>query len=223
MARALVMNFVKYGVMFAIDSYREDNGIESTSIDLDYVPYEGENSGLIEVDVDTKSEPSTEEDRFDDNADDGEHEDYFRFDVEDGADGGQSNVFDGFNGPLNQEGTTKKVAKDNQASGEMDEQVGGISDGYETEDIDIYEGDFDDMIKKKRFSKYNEVEMCREYEFKVGLEFKLLFQFKDEIKEHALLNGRDIKYKKNDKLRSRVICKGQKESANGCALQGRRI
>ncbi|RYR54856.1 hypothetical protein Ahy_A06g030119 [Arachis hypogaea] len=77
----------------------------------------------------------------------------------------------------------------------MDEQVGDIFYGYETEDIDNYEGDSDDMIKKKK------VEMCREYEFKLDLKFKLLFQFKDEINEHALLNGRDIRYKKNDKLR----------------------
>ncbi|RYR04692.1 hypothetical protein Ahy_B06g084474 [Arachis hypogaea] len=83
----------------------------------------------------------------------------------------------------------------------MDEQVGDFSDSYETEDIDSYEGDSDDMINKKRFPKYNEVEMCREYEFKVGLEFKSLFQFKDGIKEHALLNERDI----------RVVCKEQKE------------
>ena len=109
-----------------------------------------------------------------------------------------------------QEATTDKGAEDNEAPGEMDEEIGDISDGYETEDMDSYEGDSDDMIKKKRFLKYDEAEMCREYEFKVGLEFKTLSQFKDAIKEHALLNGRDIRYKKNDKLRCRVVCNGQK-------------
>nr|XP_025612115.1 uncharacterized protein LOC112705508 [Arachis hypogaea] len=77
---------------------------------------------------------------------------------------------------------------------EGDEQVGGISDGYKTEDIDSYEGNFDDMIKNRRFSKYNETEMNRKYEFRV-LEFKSLNQFKDAIKEHALLNGWDIRIK----------------------------
>ncbi|RYR73235.1 hypothetical protein Ahy_A02g007577 [Arachis hypogaea] len=66
------------------------------------------------------------------------------------------------------------------------------------------------MIKKIRFPKYDEAEMCREYEFKVGLEFKTLSQFKDAIKEHVLLNGKDVRYKKNEKLRCRVVCKGQK-------------
>ncbi|XP_015970358.1 uncharacterized protein LOC107493837 [Arachis duranensis] len=174
-------------------------------MDPDYVLNEGEDSGLIEVEVDAESEPSTEEDRFDDSADDGEHEDYFGFDVEDGVDGGQSNAFGGFNGPLNQEGTTDKGAEDNEAAGEMDEEIGDISDGYETEDIDSYEGDSDDMIKKKRFFKYDEAEMCREYEFKVGLEFKTLSQFKDAIKKHVLLNGRDVRYKKNDKLRIKTL------------------
>ncbi|RYR08142.1 hypothetical protein Ahy_B05g075696 [Arachis hypogaea] len=210
MARALVTDSVKHGIVYAVDGYREGNGVEITSMDPDYVPDEGEDSGLIEVEVDAESEPSTEEDRFDDSADDGEHEDYFGFDVEDGVDGGQANAFGGFNSPLNQEATTDKGAEDNDAPGEMDEEIGDISDGYETEDMDSYEGDSDDMIKKKRFLKYDEAEMCREYQFRVGLEFKTLSQFKEAIKEHALLNGRDVRYKKNDKLRCRVVCKGQK-------------
>ncbi|XP_016195822.1 uncharacterized protein LOC107636862 [Arachis ipaensis] len=210
MARALVTDSVKHGIVYTVDGYREGNGVEITSMDPDYVPDEGEDSGLIEVEVDAESEPSTEEDRFDDSADDGEHEDYFGFDVEDGVDDGQANAFGGFNGPLNQEATTDKGAEDNEAPGEMDEEIGDISDGYETEDIDSYEGDSDNMIKKKRFPKYDEAEMCREYQFRVGLEFKTLSQFKEAIKEHALLNGRDVRYKKNDKLRCRVVCKGQK-------------
>nr|XP_025650697.1 uncharacterized protein LOC112745980 [Arachis hypogaea] len=53
--------------------------------------------------------------------------------------------------------------------------------------------------------------MNREYEFQVGLEFKSLSQFKEAVKEHALLNGRDIRFqKKNDKVRCRVVCKGRK-------------
>ncbi|RYR18209.1 hypothetical protein Ahy_B03g062831 isoform A [Arachis hypogaea] len=126
MARALVMDYVKHGIVFAVDGYKEYNGVKITSIDLDYVPDEGKDSGLIEVEVDVESEPSTEENRFEDNTDDGEHENYFGFDVEDGVDGGESNAFDGFNGPLYQERTTEKVAENNQASGVMDEQVKDI-------------------------------------------------------------------------------------------------
>ncbi|RYR65191.1 hypothetical protein Ahy_A03g011160 isoform B [Arachis hypogaea] len=186
MARALVMDYVKHGVVFAVDGYKECNGVKITSIDLDYVPYEGKDSGLIKEKVDVESEPSTEEDRFEDNTDDGEHENYFGFDVEDGVDGGESNVFDGFNARFIKKGLQRRLPRI----------------------ITLLERR---MNKLQTFLMYNGVEMCREYEFKVGLEFKSLFQFKDAIKELFLLNGKDIRYKKNDKLRCRVICNGQKK------------
>ncbi|RYQ92289.1 hypothetical protein Ahy_B09g098471 [Arachis hypogaea] len=161
MGRLLVSQTVKHCSVYVVDGCRE-------------AEYSG--SGFIEVEVEGESEASSEEDRFDDSADDGDHNDHFGFDIEDGNDGGFANAFGG-----------------------DDVEVGKISEGYETEDIDSYEGDSDDMIKKRRYPKYNEAEMSREYEFKVGLEFKSLGRFKDAIREHALLNGRNIRYIKNDK------------------------
>ncbi|RYR01416.1 hypothetical protein Ahy_B06g080278 [Arachis hypogaea] len=98
----------------------------------------------------------------------------------------------------------------NDAAVRDDVEVGEIFEDYETEDIDSYEGDSNDMIKKRRYPKYNEAEMSREYVFKVGLEFKSLGQFKDAIREHVLLNEKDIRYVKNDKVRCRVGCRGKK-------------
>ncbi|XP_020972721.1 uncharacterized protein LOC110269309 [Arachis ipaensis] len=177
-ARSLVSSSCKHCEVYVVDGARESNGIEITSSDADYVPEEGEDSGsgLIEVEVDAESEPSTEEEVFDDSADD-----------------------------------VAGRAEGDEGLREGDEQVGDIFDGYETDDIDSYEGDSDDMIKKRRFPKYNEAEMNREYEFQVGLEFKSLSQFKEAVKEHVLLNGRDIRLRKNDKVRCRVVCKGRKE------------
>ncbi|XP_020985320.1 uncharacterized protein LOC107462923 [Arachis duranensis] len=213
MARSLVSSSYKHCEVYVVDGVRESNGIEITSTDADYVPEGGEdsanNDGLLEVEMDAESEPSTEEEVFDDSADDGDHEDHFGFEVEDNDP--QSNAFGGFMSPLNDERTAAAgTAEGGEGLREGDEQVGGISDGYETDDIDSYEGDSDDMIKKKRFPKYNEAEMNREYEFQVGLEFKSLSQFKEAVKEHALLNGRDIRFRKNDKVRCRVVCKGRK-------------
>ncbi|RYR60867.1 hypothetical protein Ahy_A04g017941 [Arachis hypogaea] len=74
------------------------------------------------------------------------------------------------------------------------------------------------MIKKRRYPKYNEAEMSREYVFKVGLEFKSLGQFKDAIREHALLNGRDIRYIRNNKVRCRVGCREKKEKCRWMAF-----
>ncbi|MED6176788.1 hypothetical protein PIB30_091652, partial [Stylosanthes scabra] len=65
---------------------------------------------------------------------------------------------------------------------------------FETKEIDSYEGDYD-IIKKKRYPKYNEAKMHRDYQFQVGLEFKSIAIFRDAIKEHTLLNGRDIRIK----------------------------
>ncbi|KAL4394306.1 hypothetical protein AHAS_Ahas02G0138800 [Arachis hypogaea] len=166
MARSLVSNSCKHCEVYVVDGARESNGIHITSTDADYVPEEGEDSanddGLLEVEVDAESEPSTEEEVFDDSADDGDHDDQFGFDVEDNDP--PSNAFRGFTGPLNDERTVAAgTAEGDKGLREGDEQVGGLSDGYETDDIDSYEGDSDDMIKKRRFPKYNEAEMNRDW------------------------------------------------------------
>ncbi|RYR48395.1 hypothetical protein Ahy_A07g034416 [Arachis hypogaea] len=209
MGRLLVSETLKHCSVYVVDGYREGDGIEIYSNDKDYVPDEAEYSGsiFVEVEVEGESEASSEEDRFDDSADDGDHEDHFGFDVEDGNDGGVGNAFGGFNGPLNEHDNAQTTGVDaavNDAAVRDDVEVGEISEGYKTEYIDSYEGDSDDMIKKRRYHKYNEAEMSREYVFKVGLEFKSLGQFKDAIREHALLNGMDIRYIKNDKVICRV-------------------
>ncbi|RYR17519.1 hypothetical protein Ahy_B03g062232 [Arachis hypogaea] len=152
MARSLVSNSCKHCEVYVVDGARESNGIHITSTDADYVPEEGEDSanddGLLEVEVDAESEPSTEEEVFDDSADDGDHDDQFGFEVEDNDP--PSNAFGGFTGPLNDERTAAAgTAEGDEGLREGDEQVGGLSDGYETDDIDSYEGDSDDMIKKR--------------------------------------------------------------------------
>ncbi|RYR00207.1 hypothetical protein Ahy_B07g088311 [Arachis hypogaea] len=219
----LVSQIVKHCSVYVVDGCKEGNGVEICSNDKDYVPTEAEysGSGFVEVEVEGESEASSEEDIFDDSVDDGDHKDHFGFDVEDENDGGVSNAFGGFDGPLNQHDNIQATGVDaavNDAAVREDVEVGEIFEGCETEDIDSYEGDSDDIIKKRRYPKYNEAEMSREYEFKVGLEFKSLGQFKDAIRQHALLNGRDIRYIKNDKVRYRVGCRRKKEKCRWMAF-----
>ncbi|RYR77388.1 hypothetical protein Ahy_A01g001820 [Arachis hypogaea] len=173
MARSLVSSSCKHCEVYVVNGARESNGIEITSTNADYVPEGGEDSadddGLLEVEVDAESEPSTEEEVFDDNADDGDHEDHFGFEVEDNDP--PSNALGGYTGLLNDEGTAAAgTAEGDEGLREGDEQVGGISDGYEIDDIDSYEGDSDDMIKKRgslntmrdiRFQKKNDKVRCR--------------------------------------------------------------
>ncbi|XP_016205935.1 uncharacterized protein LOC107646251 [Arachis ipaensis] len=145
MARSLVSSSCKHCEVDVVDGVREEEGENS-----------GSSSGLIEVEVDAESEPSTDEEVFGDSADDGDHKNHFGFEVEDNDP--QSNAFGEFTGPLNDEGAAAAGTTQGDDEGLMkgDEQVGGISDRYDTDNINSYEGDSDDMIKKRRFSKYNE-------------------------------------------------------------------
>ncbi|XP_028779040.1 uncharacterized protein LOC114735508 [Neltuma alba] len=54
--------------------------------------------------------------------------------------------------------------------------------------------------------RYNPVEMCKEFKFVLGMEFTSIGQFKDAVREYALLHGYEIKFVKNDKVRCRVKC-----------------
>ncbi|MED6199059.1 hypothetical protein PIB30_072395 [Stylosanthes scabra] len=195
MDRFLVTQDVKHCSVYVVDRVRVGNGIEINSTDEDYVPTAelselGE--GLVEVEVEGDSEASSEEDRFDDSADDGDHEDYCDFAVEDEPVGATSNAFGGTNGPLNGEANEGIAANEVVAANDKEEAAGeeseggDISEGYETEDIDSYEGDSDDGIRRRRYPKYNDKEMNRDYEFHLGFEFNSIAQFREAIKEHAL-------------------------------------
>ncbi|RYR72326.1 hypothetical protein Ahy_A02g006528 [Arachis hypogaea] len=185
-------------LVYVVDDCKKGNGVEISLNDKEYVLTEAKynGSGLIEVKFEGESKPFSEDGRFDDSVDNGDHEDHFGFDDEDENDGEASNAF-GVDGPLNQDDNGQAAGVDaavHDAAVGQDVKVGEIFEGYETEDIDSYEGDSDDMIKKRRYPKYNEAEMSIEYEF------KSLAQFKDAIREHVLLNRRDIRYIKNDKI-----------------------
>ncbi|RYR01493.1 hypothetical protein Ahy_B06g080366 [Arachis hypogaea] len=120
--------------------------------------------------------------------------DHFDFDVED----------------ENQQGQHPNVLGDNSGSlGEDDNNI-NVKVGVKTNkgrSLDSYDEDFDEPIKRKRYPRYNEANMNVDYEFRLGTKFKSIAEFKEAIKEHALLNGRDIRYVKNDQVRCKVKCK----------------
>ncbi|MED6108472.1 hypothetical protein PIB30_024201 [Stylosanthes scabra] len=99
MSMFFVSQNVKHCSVYAVDRVKVGNGIEITSTDEDYVSTAAEYSelgeGLLKVEVEGLLEPSRKEDRFDDSADDGNHEDYFDFVVEDELVGATSNSFGG--------------------------------------------------------------------------------------------------------------------------------
>ncbi|XP_058746137.1 uncharacterized protein LOC131619011 [Vicia villosa] len=86
-----------------------------------------------------------------------------------------------------------------------------IEDEYMTDELDSGAED-DSSDERPCVIRFNEEDkLGKEYVFKVGMEFRSLRQFKDTILEHNVLNGRDIKFEKNDSNRCRVVCKDNKK------------
>lgn len=48
--------------------------------------------------------------------------------------------------------------------------------------------------------------MCKDFEFKVGMGFSILTQFKEAIMENTVLNAKEVTFIKNDKKKVRVVC-----------------
>ena len=49
--------------------------------------------------------------------------------------------------------------------------------------------------------------MCKSFRFKLGMKFCSLKEAKQAIREHAILNGRQVEFVKMDKVRVRAVCK----------------
>ncbi|XP_058781151.1 uncharacterized protein LOC131655272 [Vicia villosa] len=86
-----------------------------------------------------------------------------------------------------------------------------IEDEYMTDELDSGAED-DSSDERTCVIRFNEEDkLSKDYVFKVGMEFRSLRQFKDAILEHNVLNGRDVKFEKNDSNRCRVVCKDKKK------------
>ncbi|XP_028775369.1 uncharacterized protein LOC114732240 [Neltuma alba] len=82
-----------------------------------------------------------------------------------------------------------------------------LSDLEDDELYEEYACDDKDNKAITRYEKYNCAQMCKEFEFKLGMEFNSVQQFREALKEYCLLHGYDVKFLKNDKERCRVRCK----------------
>jgi len=59
-----------------------------------------------------------------------------------------------------------------------------------------------------KMDKFNaQAKITKDFKFSVGMEFTSQQQFKDIVREHNVLNGRKIKFAKNDKRRVKAVCK----------------
>ncbi|KAJ1391831.1 hypothetical protein SESBI_36340 [Sesbania bispinosa] len=75
-----------------------------------------------------------------------------------------------------------------------------IVEEYNSEEL---ENDLDgsdiDGSRIPKYLKYNKEDICKTFKFKLGMEFTCA------ILEHSILNGRQVKFVKNDSLRVRVV------------------
>ncbi|XP_058724923.1 uncharacterized protein LOC131596316 [Vicia villosa] len=85
-----------------------------------------------------------------------------------------------------------------------------IDEEYLTDELDSGADDdsCDDRPTTIRFKEDDG--LSKNFKFKVGMEFSSLKQFKKVVLEHNVLNGREVKFEKNDADRCRVVCNEKK-------------
>lgn len=84
-----------------------------------------------------------------------------------------------------------------------------IETNYYSDDLGSSGPDASDNENEPKYPRFNMEELNKNYKFKVGLEFGSLEEFKEAIIEWSIMNERDIKYVKNDKVRVMVLYKGK--------------
>ncbi|KAJ1442456.1 Transposase, MuDR, plant [Sesbania bispinosa] len=77
-----------------------------------------------------------------------------------------------------------------------DELHSDLDEGYNSENND-----------KPKYPTFQKEEMCKEFKFSLGMEFRSLKEFKHAILKHFVLNGREVVFVKNDNVRCSVKCK----------------
>ncbi|WVZ01678.1 hypothetical protein V8G54_022484 [Vigna mungo] len=94
----------------------------------------------------------------------------------------------------------------------MNEEVGqhDINEEYNSDELDL-DVDSDDGVRLKRgkFRKYRQDARNKSFKFELGMEFCSLKEFKNALLEHGVLNGKKVKFVKNDLNRVRVVCKNK--------------
>ncbi|WVZ21257.1 hypothetical protein V8G54_008579 [Vigna mungo] len=103
-----------------------------------------------------------------------------------------------------------KRGKVGEGSFVVDDEVGDheINEEYNSDELDSdLESDGDGNFKRSKFKKFRQDDMNKDFRFSLGMEFGSLKEFKNALMEHSVLNGKEIKFVKNDLTRVRAKCK----------------
>ncbi|XP_047172087.1 uncharacterized protein LOC124840131, partial [Vigna umbellata] len=95
----------------------------------------------------------------------------------------------------------------------MNEEVGehDINEEYNTAELDSnVESDEDVRLKMGNFQKYRQDDIDKNFKFEFGMEFCSLKEFKNALMEHNVLNGKELKFVKNDLNRVKAVCKNNR-------------
>lgn len=82
-----------------------------------------------------------------------------------------------------------------------------IDGDYESDELGSSDPDDSDREKGPKYERFRKTQLCKTFQFKVGVEFSSTKEFKEAIIEWTVLNGYEIKFVKNDLIRCRVVCK----------------
>ncbi|XP_014506344.1 uncharacterized protein LOC106766100 [Vigna radiata var. radiata] len=104
----------------------------------------------------------------------------------------------------------RSIFEDKEGAFVINEEVGqhDIIEEYDTDELSSNE-DSDENVRenKRHFPKYKAEDMTKGFDFTLGMEFKSLKDFKSALQEHSVLNGKEVKFIKNDLKRVRTVCK----------------
>jgi hypothetical protein len=101
-----------------------------------------------------------------------------------------------------EQGGPSGVVRDRGLSEDEDYDSEDLDSGCDTEDEDGGPG--------VKFPTFKMLDNMRDYHWELGTYFVSKKSFQDAIRTYAVHSGRDLKFRKNDKRRVRVICKGAK-------------
>ncbi|KAK2456280.1 hypothetical protein QL285_003659 [Trifolium repens] len=89
-------------------------------------------------------------------------------------------------------------------------------DEYESEELGSSDPDASDEERGVRYEKFRKDQMGKKYKFKFGMEFSSLQDFRDAIRDHNVRNGYQVRWKKNEGNRVRVVCDRGGHNASSC-------
>jgi len=75
------------------------------------------------------------------------------------------------------------------------------------EELDSSDPDASDSEKGIKYEKFRKEQLGVNYQFKLGMKFNSIKEFKDVVREWNVLNGYEISFLKNEPHRARAVCK----------------